>query len=102
MGFVYNGGWPDITFAAETPRGQAFLLSLAQRARRAETFTPPSNFGQPWNVIEQTVNVRQNRPVPAWAVYGPPISRPLAPLRAASYAQITTLGLWQQMQQKAA
>ena len=98
MGGRYNGAQPDITFEADTPRGAAFLLSLQQRARNAELFEPRSNFGQRWNALEQTVNVRKNRAVPVWTVYGPPISRPLAPLRAQSYAKITTLGLWEQMQ----
>lgn len=100
MGFVFNGGQPDITFEADTPRGQDFLIGLQARALQQKLYEPPGTLGEKWNTLEQLLNARHNRPVPAWAIYGPPISRPLAPLAAKNMAQMTTLGLWQQMQKK--
>ena len=101
MGFTYNGGQPDITFSRDTPRGQGFLISLQNRARKSELAVAwPGVFHERWNSLEQLINYRQNRPVPAWAVHGPPTSRPLAPLRAKQYSNYTTLGLWQQLQKR--
>jgi hypothetical protein len=96
----YNGGQDDITFEAATPRGVAYLVGLQNRARLAELHEPGGTLGEGWNVIEQTVNVRKYRAVPAWAVHGIPQPRPLAPVRAQRYANYTTLGLWQQLQKK--
>lgn len=99
MGFVFNGGQPDITFAQNTPRGPSFLLSLQNRARRAELAVAwPGFFGERWGTLTRLVDYPRNVPVPAWAVYGPPTSRPLAPLAARQMASYTTLQLWQQMQ----
>lgn len=101
MGFVYNGGQPDITFQRNTPRGKDFLIGLQNRARRSELAVAwPGVLGERWNTLEQLINVRRNVPVPAWAVFGPPTSRPLAPLRAKQYSNYTTLGLWTQLQKK--
>ena len=101
MGFIFNGGQPDITFQQSTPRGQQFLIGLQNRARRSELAVAwPGVFGERWGTITRLVEYPRNVPVPAWAVYGPPTSRPLAPLRAKQYSNYTTLGLWQQLQKK--
>ena len=104
MGFIYYGAWPDITFEQETPRGASFLLSLQQRATAAKTLGTglqgawPGILGERWDMLTQLAQNPRNVPVPAWAVYGPPTSRPLAPLAARQMANYTTLQLWQQMQ----
>ena len=101
MGYIFNGGQPDITFQQNTPRGQQFLIGLQNRARRSELAVAwPGVFGERWGTITRLVEYPRNVPVPAWAVYGPPTSRPLAPLRAKQYSNYTTLGLWQQLQKK--
>lgn len=101
MGFVYNGGQPDITFARNTPRGQSFLTGLQNRARTSELAVAwPGVFGERWGTITRLVDYPHNVPVPGWAVYGPPSSRPLAPVASKNLANLTTLGLWQQLQKK--
>lgn len=106
MGFTFNGGQPDITFSRDTPRGKGFLLSLQQRATTAKTLGTglhgawPGVMGERWDVLTQLAQNPRNVPVPLWAVYGPPTSRPLAPLRAKQYSNYTTLGLWQQLQKR--
>lgn len=99
MGFIYNQGMNDVTFAAPTPRGLSFLMSLHQRAQVAKLYTPGGTLNEGWNQLEQLLNLRRNVPVPRWAVYGPPTSRPLNPAGAQNMQNMTTLGLWQQLRQ---
>lgn len=100
MGFTYYDTQPDITFTRDTPRGPQFLLSLQRRATGAKLYEPTGFFGERWGTVTRLVDYPRNVPVPSWAVYGPPTSRPLAPLAAKQMANYTTLGLWQQMQKK--